>query len=77
MRIIVDSPEEKKCVEVLIQSLQYAWDISGQDCDAYYKAFEYVNEQPENWKDGELVNDHRLLLKKLISNIKNTKIEQI
>ena len=75
MKILVESVEEKKCVEMLMQNLQYAWDSNGEDCDAFYKAFQYINDNPQNWRDGELIMDYRPFLKNLLSNIKQTHIE--
>lgn len=74
IKIMVSNKEEKHCLEILLQNLQYAWDIRGEHTDSFYKAFEYVNDRPECWKDGELVKDYRPLLRNILSDIKNTKV---
>jgi hypothetical protein len=71
---MVSNQEEKHCLEVLLQNLQYAWDLRGEYTDSYYKAFEYVNDRPECWENGELVKDYRPLLRNILNNIKNTKV---
>jgi hypothetical protein len=38
IKIIVSNEEEKHCMEMLLQNLQYAWDLRGEHTDSYYKA---------------------------------------
>lgn len=74
MRIIAENEEEKQCIKSLLQNLEYAFQSFGQDTDAFYKAFEYVNDNPTSWKDGELVNDLQPKLARLLQTIGKTSI---
>lgn len=73
MKIIVKNEDEKKVVTTLLSQLCYTWDTNGQD--GYYKAFEYVNDRPECWENGELIKDYRPLLRQILDNIGTTNIK--
>jgi len=75
MQIIAETEEEQKCIKALLQNLKYAWDTQGCNADAFYKAFEYVNDHPECWKNGELIKDYRPSLEKILGNINKVKVE--
>ena len=75
MKIIVENEKEKQCINVLLQNLHYIWEMEGQDSSAFYKAFEYINDTPDAWKDGKLINDYSLNLIHLLNQLPTIKIE--
>jgi hypothetical protein len=73
MKIIVKNNDEKKVLETLLKQLEYTWSIN--DEDGYQKAFEYVNDRTECWKDETLVIDYKPLLRKILKNIGKVSVE--
>lgn len=74
MKIVAENEQEQYFLKMLLQGISYAWDSCGKDSDVFYKAFEYINDRPECWKDGELIKDYEPEFAAFIKGIQKQKV---